>query len=76
VTEEQTFRVWLVAGPANNSVDGTWVYRAEALPERKQVIEVEAVGDPGNRRRARVSRLEPDDDFPIRATELGDETDV
>jgi hypothetical protein len=73
VTEEQTFRVLLVGGAGDFTIAGNWVYLAEALPRRKQVIEVQALGDPKKRRRCRVSRLQPDSEFPIRATEIGDD---
>jgi hypothetical protein len=73
VTEEQTFRVLLVGGAGDFTIAGNWVYLAEALPRRKQVIEVQALAAPKTRRRCRVSRLEPDSEFPIRATEIDDD---
>ena len=71
MAEEQTFRVLLVGGPGDFTIAGNWVYRAHALPQRNQVIEVQALDDPDVRRRCRVSRLEPESDLPIRATEIG-----
>lgn len=55
----------------DNVVEGMHVYRGEALPDVDQVITVETalspVPAPPMSRRARVTRVIPDDAFPIRA---------
>jgi hypothetical protein len=54
-----------------NVVEGTHVYRGEALPDVDQVITVETavspVPGPPMSRRGRVTRVIPGDAFPIRA---------
>lgn len=67
--KEKTFRVWLVHGKGDYTL-GDWIYRGKRLPAPNDVIEVEAPGNPDNRRRARVSRIEEDHEMPIRASEL------
>ena len=56
----------------DNLVDSVHMYRGEALPDVNQVITVETAlsavpATPPMRRRARVTRIIPDDAFPIRA---------
>jgi len=64
---EETYRLLLVMS-SDRVVDGFFVYRGE-LPKPNQVIVVVDDLAPASRR-ARVTRVLPDDGFPIRATQI------
>ena len=71
VHQAQQYSVRLLHGD-HSLVDGMHVYRGEALPDVDQIITVESAlslvpAPPPMSRRARVTRVIPDDAFPIRA---------
>jgi hypothetical protein len=65
----ETFRVWLMLAD-QIALDGFWGYRSEALPEPNDIIVVENVLKPGDVISARVTRVTPDGDPPIHATQV------
>jgi hypothetical protein len=64
---EETYRTLLVMS-SGRVIDGFFVYRGE-LPEPNEVIIVEDELSSVSHR-ARVTRVLPDDKFPIRATQV------
>jgi hypothetical protein len=64
---EETYRVLLVMS-SGRVIDGFFVYRGE-LPEPNQLITVTDELSPVSHR-ARVTRVLPDDEFPVRATQV------
>jgi hypothetical protein len=80
VPEDNEYGVRLVWHGEAELQSATFVYRGDELPSEGQVITVELVGRlerlataspvPPQSRRARVTKVIPDDDYPIRATEL------
>ena len=75
VHRAQEYAVLLVHGD-DSLVNGTHVYRGEALPDVDQVITVETALTPASAppmsRRVRVTRVIPDDAFPVRAVWVGE----
>jgi hypothetical protein len=73
---EQTEYAVLLVHSDDNLVEGMHVYRGEALPAVNQVITVEValspvpIHGPSTNSRARVTRVVPDDKFPVHATEI------
>jgi hypothetical protein len=69
--------VWLVRRD-QNALDDLHVYRGEQLPEPNQIITVTTKFNPAlfspsppvQTRSARVTGVEPDDEFPVRAMEI------
>jgi hypothetical protein len=69
VAEADEYPVLLVRGEDQFAVDGWFVYRSPRLPAVNEVVTVEdTLGGP--QYQARVTRLTPDERFPIHATEL------
>jgi len=72
---ENVYKVWLLRDGAVVS-DGFHIYRGEQLPEPDQIITVEVTlspvptTGPTETKSARVTRLEPGDQYPIHAAEL------
>jgi hypothetical protein len=60
-----------------NAVEYDYVYYGETLPDEGGIIEVEAPVSPSGRQRrhrAMVKQIDADDDIPIEAVQLPDET--
>ena len=69
VTErENLYRVTLVR-LRTFELHGHFVYRGKELPVENQIIAIEPSGDMSSGR-ARVTRVSPEAEFPIEATEL------
>jgi|GraSoiStandDraft_12_1057312.scaffolds.fasta_scaffold412839_2 hypothetical protein len=73
MAEETAYQVLLVHRD-DNVIDGFHVYRSTQLPQADQIITVETAlslsPGPVQSHAARVTRVVPDDKFPIRAVEL------
>jgi hypothetical protein len=81
MAEKNVYKVWLLRDGAPVS-DGFHIYRGEQLPEPDEVITVEVTlspvptTGPAETKSARVTRLEPGDQYPIHATELEPSEDI
>ena len=60
----------LLVRHGRNAIEDFFVYRGAGLPQHGQEITVESTLDSADRPRARVTRVVPENDFPVRASEL------
>ena len=64
----ESFRVWLMGD--QNTHDGFWAHRGEALPKLDEIIIVDNLLNPGDVARAQVTSVTPGGDPEIYATQI------